>query len=805
MITKPAYPLQLLLVFIAYFVAGRLAILLSIPPGYATAIWPAAGIALAACVLLGNRVWPGVLMGSVAVNLSLGPALEGAPSEWLSALSVPFVIGFGAALQAVVGSSLATKYLGKYFTLSDLHSAIKFVLLVCAGSCLINSIVGVSTLWAAGLVRSENFLFNWFTWWVGDALGVLVFSNLIFVFWAKPKQVWQSRKQVLVSVLAVSSAAMLLMYVTASRWELERQQQDFDQRSSRMMIQITTSLERYWESLLTLESAFLQHTPESPAEFREVLGETLLRNKGLQGIAWNQPVKKEQLAAFEALMTQEHGFPVAVTQLDENGLAQPVYSDGPYLPIRFIEPLKTNKAALGFDINSNPLARVALLRAVRENRPAATDPVTLVQETGGQPGVVVYFPVKPDSGGASETDVKGYLAAVFRVGALFESLLGSEYLQGLNFTVSAETRFGDKEVYRHVQAGVERNSAEHLFQNTASVQFSDQTWLVNIFANQQYLAGSRSLVPWAVLAGGMLFSGLLGVSLLVVTGQRIHAEAAGLELQATVDALRSTQKQLVEAEKIVSLGNMVAGMAHELNTPLGVAITAVSTLENDVARLQKIATSGVLETAPLASCAERIASAAEIVRNNVHKSAALVSSFKQVSLDQNAGEVREFNLSEHLADLFVYLQAKSKREGHALSFSCPPGLNLMTVPAGLTQVIYSLVQNSLQHAFAEGQRGKMTLHVSESGDWVNIDYCDNGVGLDSQYLPRIFEPFFTARRGAGGSGLGLHMVNNLVRQQLQGTIRVSGDKDAGLRFIIELPKRITLPGEAERSRDYSLV
>lgn len=802
MITKLSFPKQLLIVFLGYLLAGRLALLLAIPPGYATAIWPAAGIALAACVLLGYRVWPAIVLGSVCVNLENSLNWDQGIPALFSSLLVPAAIGLGAAAQACFGAFLLRYFLGQHFNLSDLTAVLKFVLIVCAGSCLVNSLVGVTTLWLAGVVEADNLLYNWFTWWVGDALGVLVFSSLIFVFYARPRAIWASRKQVMLLALGVSSVVMLALYITASRWELDRQQAEFDRQSNRLFFVVESAIERYFEGLYLLQSGIASHLPADSTDYRLRVEAMLERNPGLQGIAWNTPLRAEEQQRFEKQISADYGLPIELTQLDSQGVLGAVSGVGDYIVIRHIAPLASNQAALGFDISSNPKAREALARARSSGRPAATDPVTLVQETEAQAGVVVYFPVFYGRGGDSGEAKLGFLSGVFRVGALFETLFSSEVLDGFQLSVGAATARGGEEIYSNRPNGAGLNSKQDFFSKSQRLDFADRQWQLDIRGDQHFLAGSRSLMPWAVLAGGMLFTGLLGMSLLVLTAQRFQAETARGELQQTVEALYSTQTQLVEAEKMAALGDMVAGLAHELNTPLGVAVTAVSTLSNTIERLQQ---DGPTDQAELNQQLVRLGEAGGIVASNVHKAAALVSSFKQVSIDQSAGEMREVNLNEHLADLFVYLQAKCKRQGHRLELDCPREISLLTVPGGIVQVVYSLVQNSLDHAFGDGRLGRMSLQVSQQPSRVVLDYRDNGVGIEASLLPKVFEPFFKAQRGDGGAGLGLHLVNTIVHQQLRGSIKLESEVGRGVHFTIILPTDLAPSHDGDTRRDYSLV
>ena len=172
---------------LTYFAIGKLALLLAIPPGYATAIWPSAGVALSVILLKGYRLWPGVLLGSFLVNVDGMPS----SSSLLTSLFVPMVIAAGAALQAVLGAWLIRRYIGSRICLDSISEVFKFLVFACGVSCAASASIGTTALLSAGLLPAENYIFNWFTWWVGDGLGVMITSILIFVYFGEPRAVWR--------------------------------------------------------------------------------------------------------------------------------------------------------------------------------------------------------------------------------------------------------------------------------------------------------------------------------------------------------------------------------------------------------------------------------------------------------------------------------------------------------------------------------------------------------------------------------------------------------------------------------------
>lgn len=259
------------------------------------------------------------------------------------------------------------------------------------------------------------------------------------------------------------------------------------------------------------------------------------------------------------------------------------------------------------------------------------------------------------------------------------------------------------------------------------------------------------------------------------------------ETQATLEELRRTQDRLVQSEKMASLGVLVAGVAHEINTPVGIAVTAASHLLERITALSAAVADGSLKRSQLLDTLATSRASAEMVMTHLGRAAGLIQSFKQVAVDQSSPDRREIDLDIYLHELAESLAPRLKPTPHRLELLCLPGLRITTVPGALSQVVSNLVLNSLIHAYGEGEAGTLRLLVEREDGGVFLSYADDGRGIAAEVLPKIFDPFFTTRRSAGGSGLGLHVVYNLVTQTLGGRITVESEPGRGTRFLIHLP------------------
>lgn len=261
---------------------------------------------------------------------------------------------------------------------------------------------------------------------------------------------------------------------------------------------------------------------------------------------------------------------------------------------------------------------------------------------------------------------------------------------------------------------------------------------------------------------------------------------ANRELRDAMNRLRDTQSQLIESEKLASLGGIVAGVAHEINTPLGICLTAASHLKQATELLQEEQQRGQMTRSALERYEQNAIEAARLILKNLERAVQLVRSFKQVAVDQGSEERRTINLGQYLDEVSFALKPMLKRTPHQLEIQCPDDIVLDTYPGAIYQIVVNFVGNSLAHAFAEGQTGLLRLSVERLPEQrLQIEFFDNGVGASPEVLKRIFEPFFTTRRGSGGSGLGMHIVYNLVTKLLNGSIAV--ENVPGLRFRIIMP------------------
>jgi signal transduction histidine kinase len=266
----------------------------------------------------------------------------------------------------------------------------------------------------------------------------------------------------------------------------------------------------------------------------------------------------------------------------------------------------------------------------------------------------------------------------------------------------------------------------------------------------------------------------------------VHERTALLE-QRNI-ALQEAQSELVRQEKLASLGRLVAGVAHEINTPLGICVTATSHLVQELKLTREELAAGQMTEDSLQQFFDIVDQSLRIMTTNTQRAAALVRSFKQVAVDQSSDDIRSFNLKAYLGEVLLSLQPKFKGRPVKVEIDCADDIVLDSFPGAVSQIVTNMLMNSLVHGYEEEQAGQIVIRAALEDQMVVLDYSDDGAGMDADMLAKLFDPFFTTKRGSGGSGLGAHILYNLVTGPLGGSVRAESEPGWGLRYHLRFPR-----------------
>ncbi|WP_229261329.1 sensor histidine kinase [Duganella margarita] len=266
-------------------------------------------------------------------------------------------------------------------------------------------------------------------------------------------------------------------------------------------------------------------------------------------------------------------------------------------------------------------------------------------------------------------------------------------------------------------------------------------------------------------------------------------ERANGELNATLQTLRHTQHELLSSEKMASLGSLVAGIAHELNTPIGNSLLASTALHDRVLDFGQQVSAGNLRRSQLTAHLDEVCTASTLISGSLHKAAELISSFKQIAVDQTNDQRRAFDLLAAVQDAIATYMPRLRRVPCEVTLQIPAELVLDSYPGGLYQILNNLITNALTHAFEQRHGAAITVSAERlDGDIIALAFRDNGSGMGDDVLKRVFDPFFTTRMGQGGTGLGMNIVYNIITGVLGGRISIDSALGAGTTIRMLLPR-----------------
>jgi PAS domain S-box-containing protein len=546
----------------AYFIVGKCALLLAIPPGYATAVWPAAGVALSALLLFGYRLWPGVLLGSLLVNYST--TSHNLESSW-EPLLITAALGTGAAAQSLVGAYLVKRFVNAYHALTLEGNTIRLLILGGPVACLVNALLGVTTLVIAGIVKPSNAPFSILTWWVGDTIGVIIFTPLILI-WAV-REIKLKRKLVVSVPLLLMFSLVVVLFVNASSWEQKRLHSEFLRRTENISLNLRNTIDSYIEVLYTVQDLFAANPTINRDQFKKFVVRSINRNPGIHAISFNQYIRGDQRKEYENLIskTEHPGFHILDLDTNNNSLIPSPAQDN-YVFVRYIEPFETNRLALGANVVSDPIRSIAMERALRLNAPVATAPLYLVQEPTNRDGILILLPIftNVDTIGLDQrkSNLKGFVAGVFVVTDIVRQCTKSFDMAGIDVQVLDQSvadpiYTSSAPIATEVVTTSSAKPSDIVFQVSQPFDLAGRPFLIKYSVTQDYQAAHRTWQAWTLLASGLLLTGLLEAILLMITGRTAEVESLVTkrtdELKQSNEALQSHVAALELAEATVRL------------------------------------------------------------------------------------------------------------------------------------------------------------------------------------------------------------------------------------------------------------
>lgn len=309
--------------------------------------------------------------------------------------------------------------------------------------------------------------------------------------------------------------------------------------------------------------------------------------------------------------------------------------------------------------------------------------------------------------------------------------------------------------------------------------------------NQDFDLPKLEYLEWGALVNGV--NTIIGKIMQELHSRQFAEIDALLEknnAETAYNELIKTKNSLVQTEKMAALGRLVAGIAHEVNTPIGIALTVASHLKGESIKLEGLLKEGCLKKSQLDEFIDLACESSRLIFSNTQRASELIQSFKQIAVDQSSQIKRKFVLCEYLKEVLHSLNPKIKVTPINVELHCTDIINMDSYPGALSQVITNLILNAILHAYEKEQGGTVNIEVKSIASNVEIRIEDDGMGIDPPTLNKIFDPFFTTKQGQGGTGLGLNIVYNIVTQTLNGAISVTSEVNKGSCFIINIPTEL---------------
>lgn len=753
----------------SYVIAGKLGLLLAVPPGYATAIFPPSGIAIAAMLVGGAATLPWTFLGSLLLNAWEGYALN-VNLDW-TGLIVAGVIAASSALQAGVAGPILRRALGNPVALDNARDLRRFVLLspLC---CLISATLSLSGMLALGVVRTSELASSWITWWVGDTLGLLLMLPLVLVLAGEPRALWRGRTFPVAVPMLLFFTLFVVIFARVSAWEREQSLLEFRLVSQQVADNIDARLNEQAVFLDQLERSIARRSPVPRRLFHSLIESLTQRFPVIKAVEWAPAVSAAERASFEAAQRGElPGF--TITERDASGKMRPGAARAQYYPVTYVEPLAGNEEAAGFDLASDAARRTAIESALDGDVVVATAPIRLAQEHETQWGMLLVRALEDGANGP------GVVLVVLRMGDFLRALIDPVHSM---INISLIDTDSNAALFDNITGELGADRYERSF------AFGTRHYIVRTVPTVSYFAAHRAWQSWSVLAVGVLSTGLLGVLLMLGTGQthrfeRLVAERTR-DLEISHERLRKefaerrrTEAALRQAQKMEAVGQLTGGIAHDFNNLLTVILGNLELLKG---RVTDERARGLLEVAERG--AER----------GAHLTQSLLAfSRRQVlrpePVDANRIIVEFAPLLRQATDGFVELECRLSCD------PCPCVIDNVQFQSALL----NLVKNARDAMMRAGGRiivETANLAIAEEevqalprGGYVVVTFTDNGSGMSEDVAERAFEPFYTTKEVGKGSGLGLSQVYGFA-QQSGGLVQLDSTEGIGTTVRLYLPR-----------------
>ncbi len=836
-------------VALAYVAAAELIRALPLEPYYATAFWPASGVAMAGALLGGWRLMPGVFI-AVAVTAQAWGRVEWAAGLLANAaiLAAIGATGVGLVAQSMLGAMLIRRFVGYPNPLVHARMVLRFMVVAGPVACLASASISVPALASAGVIGWDVAAFTWYTWWLGDAMGAILVLCPVMVWPGRERGTWRYRFGLVTVPTVMALALAIFIFFLVRDAELSRARANFDVQARLLSQALHLEVESHLHAPMVIEGAFYGSEQFTADVFDIIVERPMAQYPGIAALAWARRVEGGERAAYEADAARVHGTDYRILQRDARGRLVAAARRDEYFPIHFVvprggaHPYKT----LGYDLGADPLLRQVMEHAAAEAAAASTG---LIPDATDAPSFLVVFPVytapqlrhRPE---LRRDGLAGFAVALIEVAPLVLGAFGEEQWHDINVVITADENVRDNDdgiifvqsegrvippqQAAEVLAAARRVAVVH----ETTLDVSGRPWTVRLTPGTELWPLSGTPTAWSLLTTSMLLVALLAAFLMVVTGHTARTEEEVALRTAELSQLNQALRQQVEdriqaqrdlqavrddlerrvaerTEQLAALNDELQAAAAEqaqINQRLREEMTRREQAQQQARRAERLASVGALAAGiaheinnPLASILT-VAFLAKTTPLHARTDEEFEGWMEQIIRDAErcAGIVkgmlqfaRDSSSGKEPTDLAQLAHLTARLIGRYVSnrgaqLQINVPEDLPPIWANPPEIEQTLVHLIQNAANARAHRIEVRAEPARRDRFILLRVIDDGQGMEPQVQARAFDPFYTTAAIEGRTGLGLSICHGIV-QDHDGTIQIESTPGKGTTIYIELP------------------
>lgn len=752
--------MQNFILTVLFFVMGKLSLFMAIPPGFATAIFPPTGIALAFLYAYGINCLPGIFFGSFFLNIT-SQISAGGDSSSATLYVIPIIIGLGCAAQAVFGYLFSRPFYNHQLPLVKVKEVIFFLLLAGPVSCLFNSIFATTVLYLNDQIDFKNVLFTWFNWWVGDTLGILLVFPILISYIGKEKSLWKQRRLAISAPLLVSVILCMIIFWNLSRSEYNRMEEDFGRIAMKMQSSIQSEFQKTINKVESIRNLFYASNNVDRSEFHEFVSHIIGDEGGLTSFQWAPLTKAHDVKKLREKISKETKRKIEFNEKD-------VFSNGEAFIVEYASPASVLNNTLGKNINTNEEILNAINYAIVLYSPTLLN-VTHQNSHGDERELLLIIPVyNKKKHFENKDEILGIILGYINVNTFFRKALDNQNFSEIHFEFNFVKDNVNETIYtiNNTQVPDYPNIIFHYPEKIYNRDYN-----ISMSPKMTYFSRTETILSWAILIGGLSLSCLLGIFLLTFSGR-------GQEIQREVSK-KTKELQIINAqlqEATLAKTIFLANMSHEIRTPMNAILGMADLLEDKLTNKK--------QKEDLQTIAKSAKDLLIIIDD--------ILDFSKLESNKLTVQEQNFSLNQMIKEISAMFKPMAEHKNLDFSISKKGAIHdyMRGDPTRMKQILINLISNAIK--FTNKGFVKIRISTSENGHATLVKFrvIDSGIGIKESEATKLFTPFEQLSTGANklykGTGLGLSISKGLA-SILGGNLTYEKGNEGGSMFTFEVP------------------